>query len=331
MEKWIPNKTKTANAISKLQSYIWFGLCCLWIVILIGCSKNEDEQIKSGYKIYYVNIDENNLVMKTYRAKSKDTTEMIKAFLKQLEESADSTEYKVAKPKEVELLEYHLNEETLSLKFNAAYDKMPNTTEILMRTAYVKTLVQIPGVSFVDIFVGEMPLMDSNGYAVGSMNEETFVDNSGGQINEYEEADLILYFANAKGDKLEQTMKSIIYDRNMPLEKVVIEQLIKGPSEGKDLYPTIPSNTKLLSISVKDSVCYVNFDEEFLKLENEVSEKVQIYSVVNSLAELPTISKVQISINGISDRIFVDKINFNTVFERNLDIIESGWEDENGE
>ena len=81
-------------------------------------------------------------------------------------------------------------------------------------------------------------------------------------------------------------------------------------------------------MTVKDSICYVNFDEEFVKLENDVTEKVQIYSLVNSLAELPTISKVQISINGISDRTFVENINFNTIFERNLDIIENEKEDE---
>lgn len=309
---------------------VYMLMLCL-TVILAGCSDREKEQIKSGYKIYYVNSEENNVVVESYNPESRDTDDMIKAFLDKLEESGDSAEYKAAKPKDVRLLEYNLSEENLSLKFNSAYERMDHTTEILMRTAYVRTLVQIPGVNFVDIYVGERPLMDSKGNAVGFMNEETFVDNSGRLIHAYQEADLILYFANEEGRKLKQTMKSIVYDRNMPLEKVVIEQLIKGPSEGKGLYPTIPSNTRLLGVSVKDGICYVNFDEEFLKLENEVQEKVQIYSVVNSLAELPTVSKVQISINGITDRVFVDKINFNTVFERNLDLIESDREGEESE
>ncbi len=314
--------------MKKIAAYML--MLCL-TVVLAGCSDREEEQIKSGYKIYYVNSEENNVVVESYNPESRDTDDMIKAFLDKLEESGDSAEYKAAKPKDVRLLEYNLSEENLSLKFNSAYERMDHTTEILMRTAYVRTLVQIPGVNFVDIYVGEQPLMDSKGNAVGFMNEETFVDNSGRLIHAYQEADLILYFANEEGRKLKQTMKSIVYDRNMPLEKVVIEQLIKGPSEGKELYPTIPSNTRLLGVSVKDGICYVNFDEEFLKLENEVQEKVQIYSVVNSLAELPTVSKVQISINGITDRVFVDKINFNTVFERNLDLIESDREGEESE
>ena len=305
---------------------------CLFLGLLAGltgCSGSEEQQIKSGYKIYYVNSEENNVVKQSYKVASKDTEGMIDEFLEALRDGGDSAEYRAACPEPVKLLEYNLNEETLSLKFSIDYESMQNATEVLMRAAYVKTLVQIPGVNFVEFYVGEQPLADSNGNVIGAMNEESFIDNSGGQINDYNEETIVLYYANEKGDKLKQTMRSIVYDQNMPLERVVIEKLIQGPSEGsKGLYPTIPSDTKILSLNIKDSVCYVNFSEEFLKLENEVSEEVQIYSVVNSLAELNTVSKVQISINGVSDRTFVDQINFNTVFERNLDIIENIGEEE---
>lgn len=301
----------------------WLLFVCLFCC-LSGCSKAEQEQIKSGYKIYYVNNEENNVVAQAYQVKSTKTDKLMKELIDELENGANSTEYKASKPQEVTLLEYNLNEEEhiLSLKFDSAYKKMSNTAEILMRTAYVKTLVQIQGVDYVGFYVGEEPLADSNGDLIGVMNEESFIDNSAGQINGYAEADISLYFANEKGDRLKQGIKHVVYDQNIPLEKVVIEQLIKGPSAGKGLYPTVPSNTKLVSVSIKDGICYVNFDEEFIKLEYEVSEEVQVYSVVNSLAELSTVNKVQISINGMTDRTFVEKINFNTIFERNLDIIE---------
>ena len=169
--------------MKKITAYML--LLCL-TVILAGCSDREKEQIKSGYKIYYVNSEENNVVVESYNPESRDTDDMIKAFLDKLEESGDSAEYKAAKPKDVRLLEYNLSEENLSLKFNSAYERMDHTTEILMRTAYVRTLVQIPGVNFVDIYVGEQPLMDSKGNAVGFMNEETCVDNSGRLIHAYQ-------------------------------------------------------------------------------------------------------------------------------------------------
>lgn len=307
-----------------MKRFGYLLLVCIMIISCSGCSGNEFQQITSGYQIYYINTDENNIVAAGYKAKSDNTKDMIEEFLQKLDTPKGSIVYKAAKPGEVELIKYNLKDQMLSLQFDSNYLEMSNTTEILMRMAYVKTLVQIPGVDYVDFYVGDAPLLDSNGEVVGAMNDDTFIESNGGQINQYEEAELILYFANEKGNKLKQTMKKIVYDQNIPLEKVVIEQLLQGPGEDEDLYPTIPEKTALLSINVQDGVCYVNFDSEFLKLENEVTEKVQIYSVVNSLIELPTISKVQIAIDGVSDRNFVDKISFNTVFERNLDIIDSG-------
>jgi germination protein M len=51
---------------------------------------------------------------------------------------------------------------------------------------------------------------------------------------------------------------------------------------------------------------------------------IPIYSIVNSLAELPTVSRVQIRINGSQDDVFRDQIPLSTVFERNFDYIEGG-------
>ncbi len=47
-----------------------------------------------------------------------------------------------------------------------------------------------------------------------------------------------------------------------------------------------------------DGVCYVNLDEMFLNQNQEISEPVVLYSIVDSLTELTGIDKVQISING---------------------------------
>ena len=51
------------------------------------------------------------------------------------------------------------------------------------------------------------------------------------------------------------------------------------------------------------------------------------YSIVDSLAELSTVRRVQIRINGSQDDVFRDQIPLSTVFERNYDYIVGGKND----
>ncbi|MEG0564617.1 MAG: GerMN domain-containing protein, partial [Hungatella sp.] len=64
----------------------------------------------------------------------------------------------------------------------------------------------------------------------------------------------------------------------------------------------------------------LNFDASFLNSELKVKEYIPIYAIVNSLASLSTVNKVQIAVNGSQDVLFRDAISLNTLFERNLDL-----------
>ena len=89
------------------------------------------------------------------------------------------------------------------------------------------------------------------------------------------------------------------------------------------VYDTLPRNAKALSVTVKNGICYVNFDSAFADDALNVSEYIPIYSVVNSLTELPNISRVQISINGVSNIKFRDSISLEQPLERNMDYVKN--------
>ena len=55
----------------------------------------------------------------------------------------------------------------------------------------------------------------------------------------------------------ESTIEYKTTGSNISLEKLVMEQLIEGPRKS-GLLATIPSETKLITITVVDGVCYVN-------------------------------------------------------------------------
>ena len=86
-------------------------------------------------------------------------------------------------------------------------------------------------------------------------------------------------------------------------------------------YPTVNSSTKVVSVSVKDGICYVNFGSDFLSQPYTVSAEVTIYSITNSLVELSNINKVQISVDGETNITFREKFNLSDLFERNLDLL----------
>lgn len=299
-------------------------LCILicFVLLISGCGSSANgDGVAGGYQIYYVNNSQTSLVYQKFKPKSTETEKLVAEILKKLETSTGSIDYLCAKPKSVKLLDYTLEGDMLSLSFDDGYLQMEKSTEVLMRMAYVDTLVQISGVSSVEFYINEEPLMNSNNEAVGAMNETSFVQNDGSEINEYEASELILYFASDDGKNLVQSTRRVTHSVNMSLEKVVMEQLISGPSANTDLKSTVPEGTKLISIYTKDTVCYVNLSAEYLNLINDVSKEVQIYSIVNSLAELSTISKVHISVYGESNASSVMNMNLDEILERNLDLI----------
>ena len=87
------------------------------------------------------------------------------------------------------------------------------------------------------------------------------------------------------------------YSSNVPLEKAIVEWLIKGPTNS-DAQATISPSTKILGVSIVEGVCYVNLDSAFLKTPTGINSNVVLYAIVNSLTELDNINKVQILVDG---------------------------------
>ena len=132
-----------------------------------------------------------------------------------------------------------------------------------------------------------------------------------------------MYPTSKNGDKLISQSCVIEYNANVAVEKVVVEQLIAGPME-EGAYPTIPKDTKVMSVTTKDGVCYVNLDTGFTVQGHNVLGPVTIYSIVNSLTEVPGIHSVQILVNGETSINYKDNISLETTFQKNLEIVEKG-------
>lgn len=296
----------------------------LSISCLLGLVSCGSEAVEEGIVLqaYYINSSETRVEIHDITLKSETTQGQIEELLTGLAATPEKLEYKAPLAMGFQVKEYKLENGTLTLDVDENYNNMFPTTEILVRAALVCSLTQIEDVNYVNITVEGNPLYDNLQKLVGAMNADQFVNNMGSEISSYDTANLVLYFTNASGDGLIAINRTKPYNTNISLDRLVVEELIAGPSTTVEgVYPTINPETKPLSVMTKDGICYVNLDENFLNQIYNVSADVVIYSIVNSLAELSNVNKVQISINGDTSGVYREKYSFSTVFERNLDLV----------
>lgn len=294
-------------------------LCLIWSIMMIGCSKESEG---TEMTVYYVNIDGNALVQKEYTRKEKSGKESVEEVIDALKNLSEVKECKSAFPDNLEIEEFRLKGSHLELVFNTHYTDMNKSTEVLLRAAVVQTMVQIPDVSFVSFYIGEEPLKNADGTNVGMMRPEDFVQNTGSSLKSYQSTDVKLYFATKDGTMLSQEKRSDVhYNINTSVEKLVVEQLMKGTTSDKRS-ATVPSSVKLLGVSVKEGICYVNFDSSFLSVGYNQKPEVTIYSIVNSIIGNGSATKVQILVEGSSDVMFMGTVDLSEPLEWNADLIE---------
>lgn len=291
-------------------------LICIWG--LTGCG--EEEEAENLFPVYYVSKTETKIEMHQYAMQSTEPKAQIEELLRALATMPAKNEYKAPLNYGFQILEYTLEDGKLLINMDEKYRELTVIQEVLVRAAIVRTLTEHPDVNFVAFRVNNEQLFDNLGYLVGWMNADQFIENEGEEINTYEEVRLKLYFANEAGDRLVATNRTKEYNTNISLEKLIVEELIKGPN-AEGVYPTINPSTKIANVTIRDGVCYVNLDETFLTQIYNVTPEVTIFSITNSLVELSNVNKVQISINGETSGVYREKYNLTTYFERNLDIV----------
>lgn len=294
-------------------------LVLICLITLAACGQEQVDQSKI-YSVYYVSNSETKIEMHEYYMEAEDLESQVTELLNALATTPAKLEYKAPLNMGFQVQSVEVNMGKVHLDMTEDYNSLSTTTEVLVRAAIVRTLTQLNQINFVSISVNGNPLLDSLGNIVSTMNRDQFVENDGNAINTYEEITLKLYFANEAGDQLIAANRTREYSTNISLEKLIVEELIKGPSR-EGLYPTINPSTKVASVTTRDGVCYVNLDETFLTQPYNVTADVTIYSIANSLAELSHVNRVQISVNGDNSGTYREKYSLTTYFERNLDIV----------
>lgn len=305
-------------------------LCILCTVILVfgmtGCGEKTDKQLMS-YQVFYINSDGSGLTGKTYQLKDakQDLVSVIKELIIRLQTPQEES-LKSPIDEGIQVVDYQIKENQLSVYFSAGYNNKSGLDEILSRAAIVKTLCQIQEIEYVEFYVEDQPLMLS-GNAVGLMSQESFVDELYPQ-DQKQSKETVLYFANKQGNRLKKITTDITYNAAEPIARLLVEQLITGVSSIQNIDETklqsaVPSKTTLNNLTIRDNICYLDLSRDFEQQDPNVSSEVIVYSIVDTLCELPEVTKVQFSVDGEQKEKYGDLEGFNKPLERNLDLLEN--------
>ncbi|WP_461811677.1 GerMN domain-containing protein [Faecalimonas sp.] len=304
--------------MKKQKRILIIGL--LLLVLFSGCQTKEKESQKGPF-LYYANMEETALEKETYEIKEKKTDKAVAKMLESLAKTPENIELKASIPSKVKIKKVNLKANEVHIYMNEKYAELGEVEEILCRASIVQSLTQIEGIEKVAFYIGEEPLKSKSGEVIGFMKADSFVRDTKSALKSSQQTTLTLFFPNEKGNGLLSEKVNVRYAGDTSIEKLVIEQLMKGP-EMNGRKQLLSPQVKVLNVSVKDGICYVNFDKQFLEQKYDVEPKVIIYGIVNSLISNGKASRVQIAVEGKTSIKFQETVYLNELLDRNMELVE---------
>jgi len=118
-------------------------------------------------------------------------------------------------------------------------------------------------------------------------------------------SDLNIYFDSSKDVSTSEISKEERVIKNDEIfGETILNELIKGPSVKSKLKPVLPKETRILSLSIKNGIAYVNLSKEANIDMTTTKEETCLRSIIWSLTQISSVEKVKISIENKDIDIF---------------------------
>lgn len=158
------------------------------------------------------------------------------------------------------------------------------------------TMLEIPRVNGVRILVNGRPHPEG-AQDVLSASDITYENPGEGSF----ERELTLYFRSDSTGRLAAETRGIVMPEGESVERYVIEELIKGPTQS-GLSPVLPDTLELLEVDSGDSVCLLDFSGDFEEITegSRSDEMFALAAIANSLAASSSVETVLFAEDGAS-------------------------------
>ena len=258
-----------------------FCLSLLLSVLLCACKTEPAAKIEQPFTLYFLNDSTENgtLCATTVSMDVQNMTveEIMQAYL-------DAKPPEGAKSAFVWTLDTVKTEES-SLVVTFRGKRATKLQNYLAAACLSKTMTQIPNIETVSL------LAPGTEEAISLSDDDILLEDTAMQP---QEESITLYLPDADGRYLVRYVQTVEAMEASEKPEYIVRRLIERENS------FIPKGTELLSVSVDGGLCRLNLSSEFaLKMEKSFAiERLAIYSIVNSLTELPQITTVDIWIEG---------------------------------
>lgn len=272
-----------------MKKVLFTMLLAVMLISVTACGKKEDEQ-KTSYQIYYLQPDALKLESSQYDIDAISDSDIVNRLITLISlEYADN---------QVNVLDVSIEGDIVRVNFDNGYNSLDLAEKVLVRTALVKTLTQVPSINGVSIAVQGVDITDSNGKKLGVLRDEEYL-LSDSESELPNQNDIVnIYFLDKSGDEIYSVAREITYSGNESLEYAVVKSVIDGPFKEEKMKPVCNKNTVINSVHRVDKVCYVDLTEEFSDVPGHVSIDQSISAIKNSVMNVDGIDEVIILING---------------------------------
>ena len=291
-------------------------LASAMLLSLVGCGSDNEE--KSGVSVYRINASGDGLVSESTEIGTEYSEGNVNSIIDEISKAAsdeeDSSSSVLQNGLTVASYNYNSEVQRFDIDLSGDYGSLTNAEKLMLMAGLTLSFEQLDGVDSVYITIQGEPLLDSNGNDIKSLQTDDFVIHSGNEVNIYTSAEMKLYFLDLAGKKLAPETRTVYFNSNVPLEQVVLDEIIKGPQDTASRSSSVPSTLTYLSVTTQDGVCYVNFDENAVQAMALYDSEMALESIVESIASVCNVQKVQFLINGDTSVEFSDGTSIDHIY-----------------
>lgn len=195
-------------------------------------------------------------------------------------------------PKGTELMHWRLRDGQLDLVLSEEYGSLTGVDLTLADYCLTLTMCQLDGVEQVRVTVD-----GASGQERHLLSPEDVIFT--GAEEEPRQIDVALYFPRALGKGLGFETRELTLTEDDDLYMMIAGELMNGPTD-PDLQTFLPGEDTLIGVWTDDNICYVNFSAEFLTQapEEETEQNLLLYSIVDTLGNLDSVTAVQLLVEG---------------------------------